>query len=141
MAGLKYDGRRLKQIQTRMKRLGGRQFRRELNTELGQDAMFLVHRGFETSADPYGRRWQGPKRRKGMPLLDTGRLRNSFSVRYTSAGFYLSSRTAYASYLQNGTRHMRARRMVPTQQRHSTIWYSRFRSTMTQVVARNMGRR
>ena len=39
----------------------------------------LLEEGFLKSQDPEGQSWEHLKVRKGMPLVDTGRLRNSWS--------------------------------------------------------------
>lgn len=54
---------------------------------------------FQRSSTPYGEAWPPLKVRKGMPLLDTGRLRNSVvaGTRPRADGVYVSSNVVYAA--------------------------------------------
>jgi phage gpG-like protein len=56
---------------------------------------------FLRSRSPYGEPWQGLKhpsgrRRGGLPLLDSGRLKNSIRIRQTGGGIRVSSNVVYA---------------------------------------------
>lgn len=124
-----------------MLRISGPRMRRELATELAEDALYLVQTGFAQGKDPYGRNWKPPKKRRGQPMLDTGRLRASWGRTVRGAGFSLDNRTAYAGPLQSGTKFMAARMQVPSGTRHSPIWYARFRHTHAAFVRRRLGRR
>ncbi|HVZ89634.1 MAG TPA: phage virion morphogenesis protein [Polyangia bacterium] len=88
-------------------------FRDGLVRRLGADALKLVADGFRRSSDPYGDKWKSLGYRRGKPLLDTGRLRASFAVEPTGAGFRIGSVVTYAGYHQYGTRpHSRAARVA-----------------------------
>lgn len=70
----------------------------------GAAALSELQKGFRASVDPYGKPWMRLKYRKGKPLLDTARLRASFSVKTTEKGFVVSTNTAYAKFHQRGTK-------------------------------------
>lgn len=86
-------------------------FRTRLSQLCAAAALKLVADEFRGSHDPYGTAWQPLASRRGKPLLDTGRLRASFSVQPTSDGFRIGTRVSYAGFHQFGTRsHARAAR-------------------------------
>lgn len=66
-------------------------------------AIVELQLGFRESRDPYGTPWAPLKVRAGKPLLDTARLRNSFTIRFTDTGFAIGTNVAYAPYHQYGT--------------------------------------
>lgn len=70
---------------------------------MGETARTELAKGFRNSVDPYGDAWAALKRRKGKPLLDTGRLRNSFVSNPSPSGFTLWSKVRYAKHHQYGT--------------------------------------
>ncbi len=74
----------------------------KLKKQLAAEALSQVAKGFRQSRDPYGAAWAALKRRSGKPLLDTGRLRNSFSSSTTPQGFKVGSNVKYAGIHQNG---------------------------------------
>ncbi len=74
----------------------------KLKKQLAAEALSQVVKGFRQSRDPYGAAWAALKRRSGKPLLDTGRLRNSFNATPTSQGFKVGSNVKYAGIHQNG---------------------------------------
>ncbi len=96
-----------------------------LKKNLAAEALTQMQLGFRGSRDPYGQVWRPLKKRRGKPLLDTGRLRGSFSYQVTSTGFRLGTVTVYAAAHQYGTRRIRARPMLPTGQL-GPIWSKAF---------------
>jgi len=70
---------------------------------IAEEAVTQVKFGFEESRNPYGVAWQALKHRKGKPLLDTGRLRNSFTYELLPTGFRLGTNVVYARFHQYGT--------------------------------------
>lgn len=70
---------------------------------MGETARSELAKGFRNSVDPYGDAWAALKRRNGKPLLDTGRLRNSFVSNPSPTGFTLWSKVRYAKHHQYGT--------------------------------------
>lgn len=89
-------------------------WRKRLAAVMGAEALKLVQMGFRSSVDPYGQRWAPLQHRKGKPLLDTGRLRNSFSYQAYPDGFEIGSGASYAKFHQYGTN---GRRSASTQRR------------------------
>lgn len=61
-----------------------------------------VRQGFRTSTDPWGKQWKPLKRRKGQPLVDTGRLRSSISYHAISGSVAVGTNVSYAPYHQFG---------------------------------------
>jgi hypothetical protein len=76
----------------------------------------LIDDQFDAKRDPYGVAWKPPK--TGETMQKTGRLRRGFSVVIRPGSgqglaLEISNREAYAKWLQAGTAHMEARRLVP----------------------------
>lgn len=80
---------------------------------LGIKAEQLVVAGFQNSTNPYGQKWRPLKCRTGQPLVDTGTLRASFGVAESGGYADVASRVNYATYHQEGGRHLPARKMIP----------------------------
>lgn len=87
-----------------MASLGDPPFRATLGQLCAAAALKLVADEFRGSHAPDGTPWKDLESRKGKPLLDTGRLRASFSVEPTADGFRIGSAVGYAGYHQRGTR-------------------------------------
>jgi phage gpG-like protein len=77
-------------------------FRTELAQVLGATAMKQVADEFRQSRDPYGQPWEALKRRKGKPLLNTGRMAASVNVQPAADGFLLNIGASYAPVHQYG---------------------------------------
>lgn len=75
----------------------------EVNKQLAEEALELVREGFETSTDPYGKRWADLKIRSGRPLEDTGALKVWRRQYASTHGFGIFSPREYAVYHQQGT--------------------------------------
>lgn len=106
----------LDELVASFERLASSRPRERLVRELGEEALDLVDRGFESGRDPSGRRWAPPRYRSGPPLQRTGRLRGSFVLVVGPNGFEIVSRLPYAFPLQAGIRGRRGvvvRRMLP----------------------------
>lgn len=61
-----------------------------------------VNKAFSTGTSPDGAAWAPPKFRKGQPLRDTGRLRNSITSRYTPTEAVSGTNLIYAPVHQFG---------------------------------------
>lgn len=86
------------------------QVKRSIIVNLSQEARTQIALGFEQAKAPDGTPWLPLKRRKGIPLNDTGRLKNSWTVELRENGFIWTSNTAYAPPHQYGaTIHQKAR--------------------------------
>ena len=57
---------------------------------------------FDTSTDPFNRKWRDITHRQGKPLVDTGSLRNSIKTRITSSYAIVSTNKIYAKIQQFG---------------------------------------
>lgn len=90
------DFQKLRYLIGGMHKLASAKFLADTNRALGKEALSLVRMGFETSTDPYGKRWERLKTRAGRPLLNTGRLLSSVKMNSSAAGFQLSSGLIYA---------------------------------------------
>lgn len=75
---------------------------------------------FSQSRDPYGKPWD-PVARGGMPLIDTGIMRNSVRGYHDANGARVAVEIEYASYHQTGTKRIKQRKMLPDAG-VSTIW-------------------
>lgn len=108
--------------------IGGGNVRGELNAALGAKGMQLVDGGFKETRDPYGNVWdpigrlqnikmkrgmQGPRVRRGKPLIKTGHLRASLSMQVLPDGFRLGMAAEYAKFHQFGTPTIARRQMIP----------------------------
>lgn len=84
--------------------LASDKFKGKLTKNLMQEALEQVDLGFAESRDPYGRRWQPLKHRRGQPLRDTGRLQRSFNRNSSSDpdGFSIGTNVIYANVHQFG---------------------------------------
>ena|SRR3990167_5410667 len=69
----------LAQLIADVRALGSDGFKTEVNRAVQEVVLKKVDEGFLKSQDPEGQSWEHLKVRKGMPLVDTGRLRNSWS--------------------------------------------------------------
>jgi phage gpG-like protein len=76
-------------------------FAEEGKRRLGEEGIRQIHDEFAKSRDPYDRTWK-PAFRGGQTLLDTGRLRASFSSQPTAPGFQISTNVKYAAIHQYG---------------------------------------
>jgi phage gpG-like protein len=87
-------------------RLQARQeeFKRIAVAGLRVEAMKLVADGFNQSRDPWGNQWAPLKVRKGKPLIDTGRLRASFTAQTDTvlSKITVGTNVSYAIYHQYG---------------------------------------
>lgn len=92
----------LRQVMAKLHAIGHGGVRKQLAQSLGAESLALVKRGFQRSEDPYGKPWKQPVMRDGMPLLDTGRLRNAFVVNITESRVEIVNPTLYANVQQFG---------------------------------------
>lgn len=79
--------RRLEALRRKVASVASSAMRQALSDALAAEALKLIDDGFDKSRDPYGKRWASLKSRTGKPLLDTGRMRSSFSQSSTVDGF------------------------------------------------------
>jgi phage gpG-like protein len=77
------------------------------------EGLKLVQMGFRTGTNPNDDPWEPLKSRKGVILVKTARMRNSFTSRPSSTGFVVGSNDEKVKWHQDGTKGHRAH----TQQR------------------------
>lgn len=86
--------------------------KRSLISNLAEEAMTQIRFGFEQGRAPDGAPWKPLKRprprdkagTKGIPLNDTGRLKNSWTRSLQPSGFTWQSNTTYAPPHQHGAK-------------------------------------
>jgi phage gpG-like protein len=100
--GIKGDFAKLARLQAKLKSLATDDTYVRLNNVVGAAALAQVQLGFRTGTDPYGRAWPGLVLRSGKPLLNTGRLRSSFSYQASRRSFTIGTNVAYAKTHQRG---------------------------------------
>jgi phage gpG-like protein len=97
------DFAKLATLQRQLKGLASTDTLVRLSNLLGAEALTQVQLGFRASRDPYGTPWAALKLRGGKPLLDTGRLRSSFSFQNVSRnGFQVGTNFIGAAVHQHG---------------------------------------
>lgn len=100
---------KLRALQSRLASMQSPEAMQGLARVVGEAARTQLALGFRNSVDPYGGAWAALKqrRRRGVgrdkPLLDTGRLRNSFTYKATPDGLTIGTNVRYAKFHQYGT--------------------------------------
>lgn len=101
--GVRGDFGKLKSLAVKIGRVASSDVMPRLAKVMGAEALTQVQLGFRAGRDPYGEPWAPLKLRQGgKPLLDTGRLRNSFSVQTESSGFRIGTNFIGAAVHQYG---------------------------------------
>lgn len=87
----------------------------EVTSKMAARAADLVTEGFATETDPYGHAWAPKRRPDGRKVLHgkTGRLAHFVAMPVGKHRFVLVPGADYGAFLQTGTGHMVARKMVP----------------------------
>lgn len=80
---------------------------------VGETTIDLIQQGFDDEKNPYGEPWAPLKAREGRILRDRGLLYRNWHWAVTGGGVEVSSGQEYASFHQDGTKKMVARKMVP----------------------------
>lgn len=97
------DFAKLARLQAKVQTLGTDDLRVRLANVMGAAALTQVQLGFRESRNPYGVAWEPLKiRAGGKPLLDTGRLRSSFSYKAYRTGFSIGTNFIGAPVHQYG---------------------------------------
>lgn len=98
-----------------IKGLGTEQQLLMLSKSLAQASKSNISFGFRAESDPYGDKWapRASGETSKALLVDTGRLKRSWTSTVRSSGFKIRSAVEYAKHHQFGTRRMVARKMVP----------------------------
>ncbi len=93
----------LRRIVAELDAIGAGAHREEMSASLAAEGIVLIKSGFENSRSPDGTPWEPLKLRHGNPLVDTGRLRNSFIPRISPSGFEIeATNVKYAGVHQFG---------------------------------------
>lgn len=100
---VKGDFAKLQELAGRMRALASGKTHEKFKRVMGAEALQLVQQGLRSGVDPYGHSWAPLAHRDGQTLLDTGRLRSSFSAQPTAKGFELGTNVQYAKFHQYGT--------------------------------------
>ncbi|ERT17011.1 hypothetical protein O162_19990 [Pseudomonas putida SJ3] len=84
---------------------------------------------FQRSVDPYGQPWAPITHRRGQPLLDTGRLRNSVKHNVRGTNLELASNLIYADNHQLGIT-VKQRRFLPDKQGLPKAWLAEYEKVL-----------
>lgn len=109
----------------------------QLSHALADEALQLIQAGFANQADPYGKAWAPLKRREGMILSDTGRLRGSVTVNSSPGEIRLRGTASYGTFHQNGTRYMPKRQILPNDGDLPGSWRAAFNEA-TEALFRHL---
>jgi hypothetical protein len=128
MPPLKGDFAALERWERKFGRIGDARTAFEIADGMSDAALALVAESFGREADPFGKAWKPRKVSTNRPILrgKTNRLVRWRKAFVNQHGYRISSTAPYAGYHQSGTRHMPARKMVPTG-RLPPKWASEFR--------------
>ncbi len=110
-------GEPLKRIATTL-REAPRYVQQEAAEAIARGITMLIDKGFIDGSDPYGKAWRPPKDGHTPPMIRTGKLRASYTVRVVKTGSVgysveISNAQRYSGFLQKGTSRMEARMHVP----------------------------
>lgn len=112
------DFDKLRRIKRQLATVQNKALHKKVCNQVAHETLSLIADGFKGERDPYNSPWAPLARRSGRILQDTGRLKNSFTIReVTAKGFRVGSAVKYATYHQTGTRRMPRRMMVPLPRR------------------------
>ncbi len=152
MSGVQGSFAKLDELHRQLAKLAADSFATDLNRQLAAESMTQLQLGFRASRDPYGTAWAALQRRQGSPLLDTGRLRNSFARGALSPkGFAVGTNVVYAATHQFGRDikpgkrgkggRIPARPMMPSATGGlGPIWLAAFSAVVDQAMKRVFGR-
>ncbi len=127
---IKGDFAKLARLQAQVKKLASNDRQLALANVMGAAALTELQLGFRESRDPYGRAWAPLLLRAGgKPLLDTGRLRSSFSYQPRRSGFTIGTNFIGAGVHQHGAtitpkraKFLRFRGKIHGRTRRTTDW-------------------
>jgi phage gpG-like protein len=97
--GFSGDFQKLHSLIAGLRRLSRPAMRSAVNKKLGEKALALVEEGFRRGLSPEGKPWKVPYG-GGVPLMRTGALYRSLTLRSDQRGFSISSPLVYAA-IQN----------------------------------------
>ena len=101
--GLSGDFGELDRLIDRLEDIRAKRLQGQLSRALAEEAIELVHQGFEDEADPFGKEWAQLTSRDGRALQKDGHLLSSFHVvRSNPEGFAIGSNERYVHVHQYG---------------------------------------
>lgn len=128
------DNAKLRELIAGLKQLTTKSSKTSINVAVGKVVLAGVHQSFAKSQTPYGERWKPLKYRKGKPLILTGALRQSITVRSTSTGNYITSGLVYANTQNFGRGPIPARAYVPGARGIPSAWSAKMRTVVAAHV-------
>lgn len=111
---------------------------RILVRQAGKASIRLIKKGFSRTRDPYGNRWERKKVKNGKrTLVDSGAMRNGWSLRPGIGRFRISNSQHYAGYHQSGvpSRNLPRRMMWPQKGRLPTNYAREYNSIFQKRMA------
>ncbi len=138
---------KLKRVIHQAHQLAGKRWRRGVTKQMSEETVELVRGTFQRSTAPDGAKWAPLRKRRGRPLLDTGRLRNSVLRHSDADGYKVFTNVVYAA-LQNfgGTVSQGAREQVSFHNRRGrfisekkTKRLKKWSSSLAKIGARSFG--
>lgn len=132
---MQIDTRDLKTLAEKIKRLGPNNTHIRSGLEkIGTRWVARIKANFRNGVDPYGNKWAPIHHRKGQPLLDTGRLRNSIKHDVRGIDIYLTSPLIYADTHNNGRGAIKKRRFTPDKRGLPRKWLDEYETIMLEQV-------
>lgn len=123
----------LGRLRRKVQAIASDSFRARIHATLAEEARRLIYEGFARSMSPAGEPWEPLKVRDGLPLLDTGRLRNSIQVMPTRTGIRALTNVVYAATHQYGRDAIPARPFFPEGELPQR-WAEPFRRAVTSAM-------
>lgn len=136
---LKGDFAKLSKMQQRLAGKNLAAIRREILDEMAIKAQQQIDRGFDGQRDPHRNKWKKRKRQYAHPILQrTMALREGTTAKAQRRGVSFSYKSPYGRYHMSGTRHMKARKFMPTK----TIpkrWRGAYARIVRDVLRKRLG--
>lgn len=105
-----------------------------LSRALTAEAISLTQAGFAGQHSPYDEAWAPLKRRAGMILQDTGRLRGSVTASSSRTEVRIRATAAYGAFHQYGTSRMPKREFLPREGELPPAWRAPFEDATTELI-------
>lgn len=114
-----------------------KRFLESLSKDMSEEALSLVHEGFDRGIEPSGRPWPKGKKRGGRELIKLGNLKDSWQARSSYEQAEVYSTAPYAGYLHRGTQYIKPHKMIPSgrlplrwKQRLQPIFFTKMRALL-----------
>lgn len=109
--------------------------------DIGAVLVSRIKHGFRTSTDPWGQGWKPLKRRKGQPLIDTGRLLASMTYNASDSQLVVGTNVTYAPYqhfgFSNGRAVVPARPFLPITPQRTVDLPANWQADITDIITRH----